>query len=432
MFTFPTPRRRPALAPHLLALLIAAAAPTAALAQAAPAASAPAGPVLRPEVAKPLIAAQEALKNTDAVAGGKEALAKVAEAEAVPNLTPVEAYNAQRIKAVAAFRAGDRPQSLALFDEVLKNPLLPAADKLSINDVAVKLAIELKDDARALPLLKSYRDLGGNDPALRRRLTTLLVEQNDHAGALKEAQALVQADEAAGKPPTELMLKVMAVSYNKLNDPAGYLATLEKLTQHYSTLDYWAELTARVARRSGFAEDRLRLDMYRLQRAVGLSLEADEQADMAQRALLAGLPAEAQKLMDEGYAAGMFGKGSQATAHQKLREQATKAAAADQKTFAESEAAARNAKEGNALVNLGMAIAGTGATERALGLVEQGIAKGGLRQPNEALLRQGMLQARLNRQEDALKSFAQVQGSDGPADLARLWALHLRSTPGKK
>jgi len=223
------------------------------------------------------------------------------------------------------------------------------------------------------------------------------------------------------------MLKVMAVSQNKLNDSAGYLGTLEKLTQYYPTLDYWAELTARTARRNGFADDRLRLDLYRLQRAVGLSLETDEQADMAQRALLAGLPAEAQKLMDEGYAAALFGKGPQATAHQQLRAQATKAAAADAKTFNESETAARNAKEGNAAVNLGLAIAGTGATERGLALVEAGIAKGGLRQPNDALLRQGMLQARLNRNDDALKTFAAVQGNDGTADLARLWTIHLRS-----
>jgi hypothetical protein len=242
----------------------------------------------------------------------------------------------------------------------------------------------------------------------------------------------VQAEESAGRTPPEVLLKVMAVSSNKLNDTAGYNAALEKLTRYYGTLDYWAELIARTARKPGFAEDRLRLDVYRLQRAVGLVLEADEQADMAQRAMLAGLPGEAQKLMDEGYAAAMFGKGPQAAAHQKLREQATKAAAVDQKQLAESEAAARSAKDGNALVNLGVAVAGAGNTERGLGLVEQGIAKGGLRRADEAQLRLGMLQARLGRNEDALKTFAAVQGTDGTADLARLWSIHLRSAPAKK
>jgi hypothetical protein len=169
----------------------------------------------------------------------------------------------------------------------------------------------------------------------------------------------------------------------------------------------------------------------RLQRAVGLTLEADELADMAQRAQQAGLPAEAQKLMDEGFVGGLFGKGPQAAAHQKLREQATKAAAQDQRTLADSENAARAAKDGNALVNLGLAVAGTGANERALGLMEQGVAKGGLRRPDEAMLHLGLVQARLGRNEDALKSFAAVKGSDGTADLARLWTLLLKS-PARK
>jgi hypothetical protein len=434
MFTNAFSRWRPALSSSLtplVALLIAAAAaPAAAQTAPASAASEPAGPVLRPEVRKALVAAQDALKGKDAAAG-KEALSQVAEAEAQPKLTPDEAYHTARIKAVAAFTAGDMALALTSFEAALASPLLPAADRLPLTEVAAKISLQLTDNPRSLRLVRAYRELGGTDAALRQRYATLLVEQNDPASALKEARQLVEADEAAGRAPAEVLLKVMAVSNNKLNDSAGYNAALEKLTQYYGTLDYWAELIARTTRKPGFAEDRLRLDTYRLQRAVGLTLESDEQADMAQRALLSGLPAEAQKLMDEGYAAGLFGKGKDAAAHQKLREQATKAAAADQKQFAEAEASARSAKEGNALVSLGLALASTGATERGLGLVELGIAKGGLRRADEAQLRLGMLQARLGRNDDALKTLAAVQGNDGTADLARLWTMHLRSAVKK-
>lgn len=434
MFTPLTARRRPVIVPSLLAWWLAAAAlPAPAQQPAAPAsaASAPAGPTMRNEVIKPLLAAQESLKGSDEAAG-KAALVSVTEAEAVPALTPFETYNIQRIKAVAAFKAGDRALALNTFETVLGSPHMPQADKLPITEVAVKLALEANNDpARSLRLLKAYRELGGNDPALRRRYAALLVERNEHAAALQEARSAVEADEAAGRAPSELMLKVMAISYNKLNDQPAYNGVLEKLTRYYTSLDYWSELISRTARRPGFAEERLRLDLYRLQRAVGLALETDEQADMALRAMQAGLPAEAQKLMDEGYAAGLFGKGAQAAAHQRLRDQATKAAAADQKGLNENEAAARNGKDGNVAANLAMAIAATGANERALGLLEAAIAKGGLRQPNEALLHQGMLQARLGRNDDALKTFAAVQGSDGTADLARLWSIHLRSTARK-
>ena len=421
----------PRLAAVVSALVAAAAtAPAQAQSSPAPAASAPANAV-RAEVAKPLIAAQEAIK-LGTPAGGKKALARVAEAEAMAGLTPFETYQAQRIKAVAAFNAGDLPLSVASFERALASPFLPAGDRLPITEAAAKIAVQGNMKDASDRLLRSYKALGGTDAGLRLRLALALNDQGDHAGALKEAQALAQADEAAGKPPAELLLKVMAISQNKLGDASGYTATLEKLALHYGKLDYWADLISRTARRPGFSDERLGLDVYRLQRAVGLTLEGDELADMAQRAQLAGLPAEAQKLMDEGYVAGLLGKGTSAAAHQKLRDQATKAAAADQKQLADSEAAARNAKDGNAAATLGLALAGTGANERALALMELGQTKGGLRRPDDALLHLGMVQVRLGRQDDALKSFAAVQGADGAADLARLWSLHVRGNLKKK
>ena len=107
-------------------------------------------------------------------------------------------------------------------------------------------------------------------------------------------------------------------------------------------------------------------------------------------------------------------------------------ALANQKQLADSEAAARNAKDGNAAATLGLALAGAGANERALALMELGQTKGGLRRPDDALLHLGMVQVRLGRLDEALKSFAAVQGADGSADLARLWSLHVRGNLKKK
>ena len=165
----------------------------------------------------------------------------------------------------------------------------------------------------------------------------------------------------------------------------------------------------------------------RLLRAVGVSLEADELADMAQRAQQAGLPAEAQALLDEGFAAGLLGKGKDAAAQQKLREQATRAAAQDRSAMAESEKSALAVKDGNALVGLGFALSAAGVHDKAMALTEQGIAKGGLRRPDEALLHQGIVLWRAGRKDDAARAFAAVKGSDGSADLARLWTLFIAS-----
>ena len=199
------------------------------------------------------------------------------------------------------------------------------------------------------------------------------VEQGDHdrgrvadrAGAERDGLALVQADEAAGRGSAETLLRNLAFSQNKVGDTVAYVATLERLAQQYPKTDYWAELISRAERKPGFNGDRLRLDVYRLLRATGNPLEADELADMAQRAQQAGLPAEAQALLDEGFAAGQLGKGKDAAAQQKLREQATRAAAQDRASMAEGEKSALAGKDGNALVNLGFALSVAGQPDKA-------------------------------------------------------------------
>ena len=116
--------RSSSFAPRLAALALAAAC-TLGQAQtaAAPAAPAASAPTLRAEVAKPLVAAQEAMKAGNA----KDALARAAEAEAVASPSPYEAYMTQRIKGQAALAAGDRAAALAALDKAASSEAMPPA-----------------------------------------------------------------------------------------------------------------------------------------------------------------------------------------------------------------------------------------------------------------------------------------------------------------
>lgn len=388
-------------------------------APAASAASAPAGPAVRAEMGKPLQAAQEALRAKD----GKAALARVAEMEAMPALTPYELYAINRLRTVAAVDTGDHALAIASLEKVLGSEHLGANERLPMIDIMCRLALQTKDMPRAVTWLTRYKEANGADPQLRRALPQVLAETNDHAGSVREALLLVQADEAASQVTPEALLRNLAFSQNKVGDMAGYLSTLERLARLHPRQDYWNELISRTERKPGFDGNRLRLDVYRLLRAVGIALEPDELADMASRAHTAGLPAEASALLEEGFAAGAFAKSKDLPALQKLRDQAAKAAAQDKATLGDSERAALANKEGNAAVNLGFAMSGAGMHDKAVSLIEQGMAKGGLRRPDEAGLHQGVALWRAGRKDDAVKAFGTVKGSDGSADLARLWSI---------
>lgn len=415
------------LQPLALALWLATAgagvAAQTAPAAAAPAASAASGATLRAEVAKPLVAAQAAIRAGNYA----DALASVAQAEALPDLTAYERYIALRLRAPALFGSGDQAGALAAFQQVIASPLLPAGEKPAIAETAIKLALQLKQYDTAAALMKGYLADGGTSAEIIRLYPQVLSVLGDHAGVIARLQPLVSADEAAKRPTPESTLRLLAGSQNEVKDQAGYQATLEKLAQSTGKPEYWTELIGRTVRRDGFAEDRLRLDVYRLRRAAGLALSAGELGDMAFRANQAGLPAEAQMLLDAGFASGLLGKDANAAADQKLRETATKAAAQDQASQADSEAAAARAKDGNAAYGLGLALSAAGHHDRALALIAEGLAKGGLRRPDEAQLHLGVAQWRAGKKDAARASLAAVKGSDGVADLARLWTLLLDS-----
>ena len=56
-------------------------------------------------------------------------------------------------------------------------------------------------------------------------------------------------------------------------------------------------------------------------------------------------------------------------------------------------------------------------------LIERGIAKGGLKRPEDAKLLLGQALAEAGQKQKAVQTLHTVRGNDGSADLARLWAL---------
>ena len=162
----------------------------------------------------------------------------------------------------------------------------------------------------------------------------------------------------------------------------------------------------------------------RLKLATGSLTKTDEFMEMSQLALQAGLPTEGKAIVDKGFAAGVLGTGAEAGRHQRLRDLANKQEVDGKAAIDQRATAAAANKDGNELVQIGYAYASMGQADKGISLIEQGIAKGGLKRPEDAKLRLGlaMLQAGKNKAK-AVQVLRSVQGADGAADLGKLWAL---------
>ena len=378
----------------------------------------PAQAQLRPEVGKPLQQASDLMKAGKA----REALAKVKEAEAAGNKTAAETLMIERMRGAAAQRAGDNAQAIQAFEAVFAR--VSGAEATQVAEQLAFAYSTQKDWGKTNQWIQKAQSLGSSSAQLKQLQSYIQSQSGDFGAIAKEAAGAISAAEQAGRKPDEGDLLRLADAQQRTGNTAGQTATLEKLLQNHPKKEYWASYLGRVQRKSGFS-DRFSLDVMRLKLATGSLTKTDEFMEMSQLALQAGLPAEGKAIVDKGFAANVLGTGPEAERHKRLRDLANKQEAEGKASIDQRATAAATAKDGNDLVQIGYAYATMGQAEKGIALIEQGIAKGGLKRPEDAKLRLGLalLQSGKNKAK-AVQVLRGLQGTDGIADLGRLWALY--------
>jgi len=373
---------------------------------------------VRPEVGKPLQQAAEMLKHGKA----REALAKVREAEAVGGKTAAEQLTVDRMKAAAAQRAGDHATAIQALESIYGK--VGGGEQGQIAEQLAAAYAQLRNNGKASEWVQKAVAAGNNSAGIKQMQAYLLSTSGDHGAIARDAGAAVAAAEQAGRRPSEEDLLRLANAQKNLNNTAGYAGTLEKLLVYYPKKDYWSAHLGRLPRKPGFA-DRFALDVMRLKLASGNLTSTDDFMEMAQLALQAGLPTEGRRIVDQGIKAGALGTGAEAARHQRLRDLAVKKEAEIKAGIAAMASEAAAQKDGNDLVRVGYAYVSLGEVDQGIGLIEQGIAKGGLKYPNDAKLRLGLAQLQSAKAKaKAPQTLRSVGGTDGAADIARLWLVN--------
>jgi tetratricopeptide (TPR) repeat protein len=396
---------------------------TAVHAQEKPAAAAPADTV-RPELFKLLDPA--AIKPLMDAKNYAEVQNRVQQAEAFPNRTPYEDYVVNRMKLSLGSATNNNEIAMPALEAVINSGRLQGQEQADFILALGNMHYNAKDYPKAIEWFKRYQKESATPEKVAPSLIRAHYLGGDFASAKAALLPAIEATEKAGQKPSEEDLRLLASSANKVKDDAGYLTALEKLVAHYPNDDFWTDVLNRgVARKPGFDAQTNMINVYRLEAATVKKMAPEEYVDLAELSLRDGFPTEAKKAMDAGYAAGVLGQGANAKAHAALRDKATKGAADDAKNIAAGEASAAKAKTGAGLVNLGWAYATMDQGDKGVGFIQQGIAKGGLKNPEEAKLRLGMAQALAGKKAEAIQTFETVKGGGGAGDLAKYWIVHL-------
>ena len=372
---------------------------------------------VRAEVGKPLQQASEFLRAGKA----KEALAKVREADAVGGKTAAEQLTIDRMKAAAAQRAGDMATAIQALESI--HGKASGAEAGQIAEQLASAYTQQRNNAKATEWLNKAVAAGNSSATVKQLQSYLQSASGDFGAIARDAGAAVASAEHAGRRPDEGDLLRLADAQQRTGNAGAYLVTLEKLLLNYPKKDYWNAYLGRLPRKSGFA-DRFALDLMRLRLASGTLSKTEDFMEMPQLSLQAGLPAEARRIAEQGFKAGALGTGAEASRHQRLRDLAIKQEGESKLALATQLAEAQGLKEGNALVKVGYAYVSLGDADKGITLIQQGIAKGSLKHPEDAKLRLGMAQLQSGKgRSAAVQTLRSVKGTDGAAEIARLWTV---------
>lgn len=371
-------------------------------------------------VVKQLVAAQEASKKEQ----WAECVAKIREIEAVPNKSAYDSYVSNDILGFCALRAGDNALALQAWSQVVDSEFSDASRSSSLRKGLLQLSYQIKDYGKAIEYGRRLIADGGADEAVHLLTIQSLYLLNDFKGSEKMSADYIAALEAQGQTPPDMALQLLTSSCIKLDDDSCTLRALEKQAQYHPKKETWPNLTLLLFRKGGEANT---LNIFRLSREMGGLTRGDEFTEMAQLSIEKGLPGEAQATIEEGQAKGLFegNKASQELAS-RLLATAKSQAAADKPTLLKQDVEAAGRQNGEVDVRIATAFLSYGDYSKAIAAFERGLAKGNVRNPEEAKLNLGIAQLKAGNKEAAAATLSSVQGDPTLQKLARLWAQRTR------
>ena len=371
---------------------------------------------IRADIAKPLKEVQDLARAKDY----RKALERLRDID-IQVKTPTERGIVEQLRFAIAAGLNDGPTAAQAYETLVSSGRLQPTDQARFQFAVLVAYYQSKDYGNAAQWGRKVLAAGANPDALNLTAQSYYLV-GDYTQTARTLQPLL----SPGEHPTEVQLRLLAESYQRIKDRDGAFAATQRLVADYPKPDYWQALIATLASRP--LGEHLALDIARLKFALGLISSTEDYVNLAELAIQAGLPGEAKAAIDQGFSKGILGTGPEAERHTRLKLLAIKKVTDDQADLAKSEADGEAAKDGNALVATGLDWLGYGKAEKAAKLIQAGIDKGGLKSTDEARLHLGIALLKAGKRSEAVDVLKSIKGADGIADLAKLWLTESASS----
>jgi tetratricopeptide (TPR) repeat protein len=373
------------------------------------------------KLAKPLKEANDAIKAKKYA----EAIAKLKEAEGTAGKTPYDQHLIYDMLAFAEIKTQNLGEAAKAMEAEIDDGFTPQSEMAQKVRALAEINYQLKNYDKAIEFGNRAIKGGFADEQIRAIVGQSYYLKGDWKGTLKFEEQVADNQIKAGETPKSETLQLVLSACVKLNDNACETRALERLVTYYPKPDYWYQLLFTL-RQQTTGNDPNTLQTYRLMLEVDVLKSPEDYSEMAQLALETGSPGEAQRILEKGFAKGVFTEQRVKDRNQRLLESAKKTAATDQASLPKIEREAQSAPDGNKYVGLGLAYYGYGQYDKAADALAKGLSKGGVKNEAQARLLLGIAQLKAGHKEDAVKSFHSVKGDPALERLASLWNLHAK------
>ena len=378
------------------------------------------------QIAKPMAAAQEAMKSRR----WQEVLAKTREADGVAGAkSQTDLYWMSEFRGYAYHELKQPAEAARELESALNNPCMPEAKKPERYRSLVGLYSSLKNYPKAIDFGNRALKLS-RDPETQVAVAQAYYQSGNNKEAARVMNELLSAFDAKGQVPKENQLLLVQAACSRAGDNACVAKVFEKLVSNYPKPDYWSQLLTSLTKLD--TDDIQKLNVMRLSTQVNVMKIPEEYKEMAQLALEDKLPGEAQSVLEQAFSKKIFVQERDVSVNTRLLAAAKKEADADKAAMSTRELNALSAPTGDAAVKVGAQYLGFGDAVKAASLIQKGIAKGGIAKGDpkektrvdEAYMLLGIAHLRNNNKGEAAKAFRGVKQDPTMVRIAKLWLLN--------
>lgn len=356
----------------------------------------------------------------------KDAIDELKQADMYSKKTPWDQHIINELYIYAYVKTHDYEDALKPLEATIDDGFTdPAQVKNRIRDLGV-IHYQLKNYDKAVQYGERAIKGGFAEPNTYTIVSQSYYLKGDYKDTIRFTNDYIDQQVKSGGMPKETELEIVLDSCLKLNDNACETRALERLVTFYPKPEYWQNLVDTLYQsKQAENNDADMLNIYRLANEVGAIKRAQDYTEMAQLALEQGSPGEAQQVLEKAFAQNAFPDPKARERNQRLLDKAKKEAATDQASLGKLEEDAAASATGEKQVAVGVAYLSYQQYDKAVNSLQQGIMKGGLKNPEQAQLLLGIAQLKAGQRDAAVKTFHGVKGDDPVLErLANLWSVH--------